>query len=299
MLHFLPAFIRGSIASILLMVNTGICGSVLLLFAVVKLLIPIDAVRKRIDPVLNWIAEQWMENNHLWEALTQRIRWKITGAADLRRRGWYLVEANHQSWADIFVLQRVLTRRIPMLKFFLKRQLIWVPVIGVAWWALDFPFMRRYSEEYLQKHPEKRGKDLETIRASCERFSLVPTSVMNFLEGTRFTAEKHAAQQSPYRRLLRPKAGGIALALSAMGEAFHSLLDVTIYYPGGIPTFWDYLCGRLSDVVVHVRELPIPRDLFNGDYTNDPVFRRRVQEWVGELWSEKEGLLDAMAAEGS
>lgn len=295
MLHFLPAFLRGSIASLLLVINTGVCGSVLLVFALVKLLVPIDAVRKRVDPILNWIAQQWIANNHVWEALTQRVSWKISGVQDLRRRGWYLIEANHQSWADIFVLQRALNRRVPLLKFFLKRELIYVPIIGVAWWALDFPFMRRYSEEYLEKHPEKRGKDLETIRASCAKFTLIPTSVMNFLEGTRFTPEKHAAQQSPYRHLLRPKAGGIALALNAMGEAFHSLLDVTIYYPGGIPTFWDYLCGRLGEVVVNVRELPIPRDLFHGDYTNDPTFRRRVQEWVTALWEEKDRMIDAMS----
>jgi 1-acyl-sn-glycerol-3-phosphate acyltransferase len=221
MLQFLPHWIRGLIAAVLLAMNTGVCGVVLLLFSLVKLVIPVEAVRRRIDPILNWIAEQWAENNSVWSSLTQRVQFVVEGVGELRRRGWYLVEANHQSWADIFVLHRVFNRRIPMLKFFLKRELIWVPVIGLAWWALDFPFMRRYSEKELREHPERRARDMETIRRSCAKFSIVPTSVMNFLEGTRFTPEKHAEQGSPFRHLLKPKSGGIALAMSAMGEAFH------------------------------------------------------------------------------
>ncbi len=297
MLHFLPHWIRGSIAALLLALNTGVCGTVLVLFSVVKLILPIDAVRRRVDPILNWIAEQWAANNSVWSSLTQRVQLCVEGVGELRRRGWYLVESNHQSWADIFVLHRVFNRRIPMLKFFLKRELIWVPVIGLAWWALDFPFMRRYSPKDLKKHPERRAQDLEAIRKSCVKFSIVPTSVMNFLEGTRFTPEKQAQQESPYRFLLRPKTGGIALAMTAMGEAFHSLLDVTIYYPDGIPTFWDYLSGQMNRIVVLVNEMPIPRDLFHGDYANDPEFRSRVQAWVKELWDAKEVKLEALAAQ--
>ena len=175
------------------------------------------------------------------------------------------MNSNHQSWSDIFVLQHLLTRRIPLLKFFLKQELIWVPVMGLAWCALDFPFMRRHSEAYLKQHPEMRGKDQETTRKACEKFALIPTSVMNFLEGTRFTKAKHARQQSPYRHLLKPKAGGIALALNAMGEKFHSILDVTIVYPDGAPNFWQFLCGDLKHVVVHVQTLPVPPHLLGGD----------------------------------
>jgi 1-acyl-sn-glycerol-3-phosphate acyltransferase len=153
------------------------------------------------------------------------------------RRGWYLVNCNHQSWADILVLQHLLTRRIPLLKFFLKQQLVWVPVMGLAWWALDFPFMRRHSDDVLKAHPELRAKDQESTRLACEKFALIPTSVMNFCEGTRFTLAKHQRQQSPYRHLLRPKAGGIALALNVMGDKFRAILDVTIVYPDGAPEF--------------------------------------------------------------
>ena len=292
-LALLPVPVRQAFSLLALALNTAVCGTVLLLFAVVKLVVPVNAVRRRIDPLLNGVARWWITNNGIWIALVQDVEWRVTGVEGLRR-DWYLVESNHQSWVDIFVLQKVLSPRIPMLKFFLKRQLIWVPFAGLAWWALDFPFMHRYSREHLAAHPEKRQADLERIRKACEKFSLVPTAVMNFLEGTRFTGPKHAAEQSPFRHLLPPKAGGIALALDAMGERFHSLLDVTLFYPGGVPSFADLLGGRLGQVVVVIRERPIPADLLGRDYAADPEHRARVQSWVQELWSEKDRLLEEL-----
>jgi 1-acyl-sn-glycerol-3-phosphate acyltransferase len=208
-----------------------------------------------------------------------------------------MVNCNHQSWVDILVLQHLLNRRIPLLKFFLKQQLIWVPVMGLAWWALDFPFMRRHSEEFLKKHPEMRGRDQETTRKACEKFSLVPTSVMNFLEGTRFTAAKHARQQSPYRHLLKPKAGGLALALNAMGDKFQAILDVTIVYPDGVPTFWHFLQGRMRRVVVRARVLPIPLALVHSDYTASAESRAAFQAWVQQLWRDKDAQIDALLLE--
>lgn len=83
------------------------------------------------------------------------------------------------------VLCCVFKDRIPMPKFFLKQQLLYVPFIGMACWALDMPFMRRYSREYLLRHPHKRGQDLATTRRSCEKFRAVPTTVVNYVEGTR------------------------------------------------------------------------------------------------------------------
>src|SRR3546814_9530339 len=107
-------------------------------------------------------------------------------------------------------------RRIPLLKFFLKQELIKVPLLGLAWWALDFPFRKRFTRAEIEANPSLKGKDLETTRKACEKFKEMPTSVMNFFEGTRFTQAKHDQQQSPYEFLLKPKAGGTAFALSAM-----------------------------------------------------------------------------------
>lgn len=288
MLNFLPHVLIGILTSILLALNSFFWVPILVLLALVKFATPWPAFRLKIDPVILFIAEAWIGCNSAWMTLTQRTTWDVQGIAELPAKSWYLVNSNHQSWADIFVLQHLLTRRIPLLKFFLKQELIWVPVMGLAWWALDFPFMRRHSEAYLKQHPEMRGKDQETTRKACEKFALIPTSVMNFLEGTRFTKTKHARQQSPYRHLLKPKAGGIALALNAMGEKFHSILDVTIVYPDGAPNFWQFLCGDLKHVVVHVQTLPVPPHLLGGDYANDPQVREAYSLWVKELWQHKD-----------
>jgi 1-acyl-sn-glycerol-3-phosphate acyltransferase len=272
--------LKGSFASSMLAVNSvTICAS-LIPVALVKLTLPFGAVRRGADRLLNTLAERWIAVNGWWIALMQRIRWDVAGLEGLRRKGWYLVSSNHQSWVDILVLQKVFHRRVPFLKFFLKRQLLYVPVMGLAWWALDFPFMKRRTGS--------RSADLATARKACEKFRQIPTSVMNFLEGTRFSRAKHDQQQSPYRHLLKPKVGGLATALSAMGERFDALLDVTIVYPGGVPTFWDLLSGKVKQVVVRVRELEIPKELLGGDYEGDPAFRARMQAFVQGMWIEKD-----------
>ncbi len=269
---------KGCAASLILGANVLVVFSAMIPFALLKLCFPYPAVRTPVDRILNRLVETWIRINGWWIGLFGRVRWRVEGAETLRRQGWYLVGSNHQSWVDILVLQKVLTGRIPLLKFFLKRELIYVPLMGLAWWALDFPFMRRGGNF---------SKDLAATRKSCERFRLIPTSVINFLEGTRFTPAKHEEQQSPYRHLLAPKVGGLAMALSVMGDRFRSYLDVTIVYPGGVPTFWDLLCGRMHEVVVHVHELELPA-MEPGVEIGSAKYRRQLTAWVNEMWEAKD-----------
>lgn len=296
MLSFLPAPVRGAIAFTLLVINTLFWCALLFVVSLVKLVLPLAGVRRAVDPVLNAIATAWIACNSGWMALTQRTAWDVQGVDALKYEGWYLVNCNHQTWVDIFVLQHVMNRRIPMLKFFLKQELIYVPVIGLAWWALDFPFMKRHDKAALRKNPALRQQDRDTTRRACEKFALVPTSVMNFAEGTRFTAAKHKAQHSPYRHLLKPKAGALALALDAMGAQFHSLVDVTIAYPGGAPTFWQFLCGQTPRIALRARTLPIPPAFNDGDYEGDPEFRGAFHRWLADQWTEKDALLAQLLA---
>jgi 1-acyl-sn-glycerol-3-phosphate acyltransferase len=269
---------------------------VLFTMAIVKFVLPIPAVRRVLSRVMTALAEGWIgTNNALFRAMGA-MPLDVRGLEGLSTSEWYLVVSNHQSWVDILVLQAVFNRRIPFLKFFLKQQLIWVPFLGLAWWALDFPFMRRHSPAYLEKHPEKRGEDLEVTRHACEKFRLIPTSVMNFVEGTRFTAQKHAAFKSPYRRLLPPRPGGTSFVLSAMGGVLHSMLDVTIAYTGRTPSFWDLCCGRLGTVTVDIRRRPIDAWMAAGDYAGDAAFRTRFKDWLAGLWSDKDRLLDRLGS---
>jgi 1-acyl-sn-glycerol-3-phosphate acyltransferase len=268
--------------------------SVLLVVALLKFLLPIPAVRRLLSRVMTALAEGWIGTNNALFRVMGSLPLDMRGLEGLSTSEWYLVVSNHQSWVDILVLQAVFNRRIPFLKFFLKQQLIWVPFLGLAWWALDFPFMRRHSPEYLEKHPEKRGEDLDVTRRACEKFRLIPTSVMNFVEGTRFTERKHAAFKSPYRHLLPPRPGGTSFVLSAMGGMLHSMLDVTIVYKGRTPSFWDLCCGRLGTVTVDIRRRPIDERMAAGDYAGDPEFRTRFKEWLAALWTEKDELLDRL-----
>jgi 1-acyl-sn-glycerol-3-phosphate acyltransferase len=251
-----------------------------------KLVLPQGALRRNMDRALNAMAEAWIAVNGWWMARVQRTRWDVRGLEGVRRKGWYLVNSNHQSWVDILVLQKVFLRKAPFPKFFLKRELFYVPVLGLAWWALDFPFMRR-------KGGTARSKDLATARKACERFLRMPTTLVNFLEGTRFSRPKHAAQASPFRHLLRPKAGGLATSLATFGERTESLLDVTIVYPQGVPSFWDLLSGKVKEIIVRVRELEIPRELRLGN-DGDPAFRARVEAWVNQLWEEKDRCIEEL-----
>lgn len=294
MLFFLPPAVRGAIAFLLLAFNTLFWCTLLFALALLKLVLPLRAVRLRIDRLLNAIATAWIACNSAWMWLTQRTRWNVQGVSELPYHGWYLVNCNHQSWVDIFVLQYVMNRRIPLLKFFLKQELIYVPVIGLAWWALDFPFMKRHGRTALRRNPQLRQQDRETTRRACAKFAHVPTSVMNFAEGTRFTPAKHRAQSSPYRHLLKPKAGALALALNAMGEQFHSLIDATIVYPAGAPTFWQFLCGRVPEIIVRTRQVAIPPEFCQGDYEEDSAFRSTFHQWLAGIWEEKDAQIESL-----
>jgi 1-acyl-sn-glycerol-3-phosphate acyltransferase len=295
MFKALPGPIRGCISIFFFAVNTFFWCTVLFVMVAAKALVPSQGWRKGCGRVLNGIAENWIWGNNLSQKMTHATLWDVKGAERLEPSQWYLVLANHQSWADIVVLQRIFHRKIPFLKFFIKKQLFWLPLLGQAWWALDFPFTKRYSKTEIQKKPHLHGIDLATTRKACEKFRQLPISIMNFVEGTRFTLQKHRQQQSPYTHLLRPKAGGIASVLYAMGGRIHRILDVTIVYPSGRGSFWAFLCGNIEEIKVRVRSLPVGPELI-GDLLNDGGFRARFQQWLNDLWAEKDRHIEELMA---
>jgi len=297
MLSFLPPILRGCLSALLLVINTLLLCLPLMFFSLSRFLIPVKSWHRLSTRICIAIAEFWISINSGWMKLTRPMDWQVNGLEGLKKDGWYLVTCNHQSWADIFIVQHLLNRRIPMLKFFLKQELIWVPIIGQCWWALDFPFMKRYSKAYLDKYPEKRGEDLKATRKACEKFREVPVSVFNFMEGTRYTEAKHKRQQSPFRHLLKPRAGGTGFVLGAMGSQLKTMVNITISYNGPIPTFWGFLCGKGDNVSIEIELLPIPDHYLGKDYCNDTAFREQFQHWVNELWTDKDNLLESMSSE--
>lgn len=282
------SWLRVALVLSLIAASTLLHALPLLAVALFKALLPFQRVRLACNPVLTGIAESWIGvNTAMFDRFT-RTRFHVTEHAALDPEGHYLVLANHQSWVDIVVLQKLFNRRIPLLRFFLKRQLFWVPVLGLAWWALDFPFMGRYTRRQIARNQELGRRDIETTRRACEKFRAIPVAVMNFVEGTRFTPAKHAAQASPYRHLLKPRSGGAAFVIDAMGDGLHALLDVSIAYPGGRPSMMDLMRDGVPEVRVLVRQRPIPDELAAGRYQEDRAFRARFQQWMNGLWQEKD-----------
>lgn len=287
MLRFLPGPVRGTLGILLLVLNTAFWGIPVYITAIFKLVLPFKLTRQFFDYILNWLSYTWMYCNNLFIDMLKKVEYQVEGLEKLEKNEWYLVISNHQTWVDIIALQKVFHGRIPFLKYFLKRELIWVPILGLAWWALDYPFMKRYTSEEIRKKPHLKGKDIEATRKACEKFSHKPASIMNFVEGTRFTKEKHAKQQSPYRHLLRPRSGGIAFVLSAMGDIMRKVIDVTIVYPDGAENTWEFLCSRKTRIVVLIDLLAIPENL-RGKDPDDREYREQFNRWLNSIWEEKD-----------
>lgn len=297
MLSFLPGWLRGTLGAVVFGLNTLFWSLALYVFALIKLVIPVPFVRDFCSRTMAAIGESWISVNGWTMSVLHRIEWDVQGLEGLHRRGSYLVCANHQAWSDIVILQKIFNRRIPFLRFFLKRQLIYVPLLGLAWWALDFPFMRRYTKSQIAKDPRRRGKDMEATRKACERFRGQPVSILNFVEGTRFTETKHARQESPYKHLLQPKLGGLSFVLGSMGDQFDALLDVTIFYPDGRTDLWGLFSGRVRRVVVRVRRFEIPTELSQTATYEAPQGRTHLQSWVRGIWNDKDQLLEDLGTQ--
>ncbi len=296
MLSFLPYTLKGILSISLYTINT-ICLSIPLIgLSFFKFFIPSHSFIVFLDKILISIATLWIGINSFNSKLFCNIEWDIRGLEALEEKEWYLVLSNHQSWVDILALQTTLNRKIPMLKFFLKKELIWVPFLGIAWWALDFPFMKRYSKALLKEKPHLKGKDLESTKKACEKFKHTPVSIINFVEGTRFTPQKKVSQNSHFSHLLNPKAGGIAFVLGSMGDYLHKIIDVTIVYPDKIPTFWEYISGRVRKIIVKFEVLPITGAL-TGDYFNDPQYKDHFFAWLNDLWQEKDKKIESLKKE--
>lgn len=288
------AYARGTLVAILFALNTVFWFVPIIIFALLKRLMPIKSLQRPLARCADAAAQTWVGCNKALAHTLLPTRYEIRGVNELDQSAQYFICSNHQTWNDIHVLQQTFYGKAPFFKFFLKQELIWVPVLGLAWWGLDFPFMRRSTPAQIAKNPALKGKDVETTRKTCEKYAGVPVAIFNFLEGTRFTPHKHEQQQSPYRHLLKPKAGGFAFTLSAMGGKLHTLLDVTIVYPEGAKTFGQFLCGEVKNVIVEVQQREIPSAFAKGDYEGDAAFRKTVQDYVAALWAEKDQRIGEM-----
>ncbi|MDC4656404.1 acyltransferase [Acinetobacter baumannii] len=254
----------------------------------------------KIDETNIQITNSWLGvNNWLIDHVLPNLKWDISidEGLDLNMQGRYLMTCNHQSWVDTTVNQYFGLTRMPLTRFFTKWELIFIPFVGQAFKILGFPMMKRHTKEQIAKNPELKDRDMMEARKACEQLLSQPFTLLNYLEGTRFTQEKHDQQKSPYKYLLKPKAGGLALALNILGDKIDALVDMTIVYPDGVPGYGDFWLGDVSKIAVNLRKIEIPDWVLGGNYEDDPVYRERFQQWVHELWTEKDQLIEKMKAQ--
>ncbi|WP_339882689.1 acetyltransferase [Vreelandella maris] len=287
----MPIF-KGLVSALLLTLNTLFWGVPLILLTLLKLIAPGQRLKQKVLLGLNAVALNWIGFNLWWMRHWLKPDVSITVPEQLSPNQWWLVISNHRSWTDIFMLFMALHRRIPMPRFFLKRQLIWIPIVGLAFWALEFPFMRRFSREQIAKNPKLATIDRTSTERMCQQARNTPIAIFNFVEGTRFSVAKRDAQQSPYHHLLRPKAGGVAQVLSLLGSQLDGILDVTISYTNPSPTFWVFLCGNEAPITLYARQLDIPQWMYAPNNHDEKQHKERFHTWINSLWREKDGLLD-------
>jgi len=275
-----------------LALNMIFWSSLLFLIGLIRLAVPSKNWKKLWTSVTIFIGETCISFNNAWIKILLRPSISITGMENLKKEHWYIATSNHQSWGDIFILQKITNRKVPLLRFFMKDVLKWIPIVSIVGWALDMPFLKRYSKEQINKNPSLRGKDLEQMKKAFQRLETNPGTVFSFAEGTRFTKQKHEDQNSPYKNLLKPKAGGIGVALSTM-PFISTLLDISISYDSDSKSFWSFLCSGMSDIKIKVRSIEIPEDLLNKDYSKDKQYRDDLKDWLNKIWEEKDRFLSS------
>jgi hypothetical protein len=146
----------------------------------------------------------------------------------------------------------------------------------------------------ISRKPHKQGKDLIATYKAIETFKRTPASIMNFVEGTRFTSSKKEQQKSPYNHLLKPKAGGISFIISSMGSQITSLLDVTIVYKEKNHSLWDFLCKRVSSIKINIKQIPIPAQFTSLDVIQNNSTQNEFKDWLNQQWAEKDTLIASL-----
>jgi 1-acyl-sn-glycerol-3-phosphate acyltransferase len=283
----------GVISLLLYAVNLLLLAFIILVVSALLFLIPVRKWRQAIRiHFLQSMPTHFATFNQLIMKITARHKLIVSGSGELKKNGWYVMISNHRSWLDILVLGNAFNKKIPALKFFMKKELLWqLPLAGLACYALGYPFMSRHSHADIRKNPALKGKDIETTKIACQRLRHFPTTLINFLEGTRFTPAKKARQQSPFNHLLKPHAGGITVAIQELHDILSGVVSVVVTYPNKTPSIWEFACGRFEPIQVRYTVLPITPDLI-GDYFGDRQFRAHIQQWLNGIWQNNDAIID-------
>ena len=289
------ASLKGSLSAVFITLNTAVVCALLYPMALIRLLL-IGSWRSALTRRMDLIIDLWVSaNNSLIKALRLidiDVEWP---SEPLRRDRWYMVVSNHQTWTDIILLQSVLRPALPPLKFFTKRELLWLPLAGLAMKLLGFPYVRRARQSGGGNNQSAAGKDRDAINAACAVFRNHPTAVLSFLEGTRFTPAKRDARNSRFQHLLNPKIGGLSAVLGGLADELDTLIDVTIHYPEGPPGFWEFLQGKCANARMRVDAHHLSAEMRDPD---PAVQRAEVGAFIEALWRTKDARLGEVRGSG-
>tara|TARA_B100001250_G_C19781252_1_gene781964 strand:- start:99 stop:986 length:888 start_codon:yes stop_codon:yes gene_type:complete len=287
MLKIKSSFI-GLITFILIVAELMIGFGALTIINIPRIIIPFKFFKVFLSKASNYIGDLTVYGLKLIMLLMHGNNINIIDDNDeYARDKWYMAMSNHQSWADIFVLLVVANYKIPLLKFFMKKELWWIPFIFLANKTLNMPFVNRHSKEAIEKDPSLRTKDYKNTIKSCKRFLRSPSTIFSYAEGTRFTKKKHADQNSSYKNLLIPKAGGLAASLSAIPK-IDTLIDYSLVYASDKRDAWSFLTGEMKNVKVLVKKYEIPDNLKSKNYSEDKEYRENFKNWIEKIWESKD-----------
>ena len=243
----------------------------LLLSALLRFVFPLSAVISLTDVLVDKVYRIAAGIHGWWIETVLGVRFQIEDKDhvldNLRANESPLIIANHRSWFDIFTLQTLICRNGPMLKFLIKTELLWVPVLGWVCIALNFPRLQRKGDR------EARSRDLEIVQHASLQLGSSPGALLLFPEGTRFTDAKRSASNSPYQSLLRPKPGGFGMIFSSVPDTT-TIIDFSLGYQSGDDNCWRCMSGLVD--VVHVKVTRAAKSSIDG------------LEWLEECWRQKD-----------
>ena len=289
----LTSSVVGLITFLLILVELIIGFGTLAIINIPRGIIPIKIFKIYLAKISNIIGDLTVYGLRLIMLFMHGNNISIINNQEFDRNEWYMAMSNHQSWADIFILLVAANYKLPLLKFFMKRELWWIPFVFLANKTLNMPFVNRHSKKEIEQNPSLRNQDYENTLKSCKRFLRTPSTIFSYAEGTRFTDEKHAQQGSQYNNLLKPKIGGMATALSAMPD-INTLVDYTVVYKSKKRDAWSFAKGDMKHVKVLVTKYKIPDNLKNRNYANDKDYRDEFKNWIETIWAEKDKKIEEL-----
>ena len=286
-MYYIKSNIIGFFTFILIVVELIIGFGTLTIVNIPRAIFPFKSLKIKLSKISNTIGEYTVYGLKIIMKIMHRDAMQVFDNNEFDKNQWYMAVSNHQSWADIFILLVAAHKRIPLLKFFMKKELAWIPFVFLANKTLNMPFVNRHSKKQLEKNPNLRFKDYENTLLACKRFLRSPSTIFSYAEGTRNNSTKHKAQNSPYKNLLIPRVGGIATALSAMPN-IDVLVDYSVVYKTNKRGAWAFLKGDMRDVKVSVKKYNIPENLKNKNYSTDEEYRKNFKIWIEGIWEEKD-----------